>query len=91
MIYIGTETQLGTPEWVCVYFHNGHKLEVFGTTIDTELSAGFPQDTMIGSSGEVLMRRPSPTLSVTVSGDMNLMLFDAEEQPVSISTLDGLI
>lgn len=37
------------------------------------------------------MRSPIPSLSITVSGDINLMLFGVEEQPVNISTLEGLI
>ena len=90
VIHIGTETQLGTAERVCVYFHNGSRLEVLGTAIDMEISDGFSKN-VASPPGKVLMRRPAPSLSVTVSGDINLMLFGVEEQPVNISTLDGLI
>jgi hypothetical protein len=43
------------------------------------------------SFGEAYLHRPDPSLSITVSGDINLMLFGVEEQPVNISTLEGLI
>ena len=75
---------------MCIYFENGSRVEVLGTSIDMEVSDGFSKN-VASSPGQVLMRRPAPNLSVTVSGDITLMLFDTEEQPVNISTLDGLI
>lgn len=90
MIHIGSKTQLGAPERVCIYFDNGSRVEVLGTSIDMEVSDGFSKN-VASSPGKVLMRRPAPSLSVTVSGDINLMLFGVEEQPVNISTLEGLI
>ena len=90
MIHIGSKTQLGSPERVCIYFDNGSRVEVLGTSVDMEVSDGFSRKAAT-SFGEVCLHRPDPSLSITVSGDINLMLFGVEEQPVNISTLEGLI
>lgn len=84
------KTQIGTPERVCVYFSNGHRLDVLGTATNMEISNVYSHD-VTNLSGDVLMRFTNPSLSITVSGDINLAFVGVEEQPVNISTLDGLI
>ena len=90
VIHIGIETRIDTPERVCVYFRNGSRLDVLGTATNMEISNGRSHD-VTNLSGEVLMRPPIPSLSITVSGDIKLAFFGVEEQPVNISTLEDLI
>lgn len=80
------KAQIGTPERVCVYFSNGPRLDVLGTAINMEIS-----NDVTNLSGDALMRLSIPSLSITASGDINLAFFGVEEQPVNISTLEGLI
>lgn len=90
VIHIGIETQIGTPERVCVYFRNDSRLDVLGTAIDMEISNVRSHD-VTNMPGEVLTRLPISSLSITVSGDIKLAFFGVEEQPVNISTLEDLI
>ena len=90
MIYISSDIAFGNPERVCVYFKNGSKLEVLGTTTDIDICNDHLQD-ICQPLGRAYPRHLAPSLSVTVSGDLKLILTETEDQSVVIKTLDGLL
>ena len=90
MIHISNETIFDNPERVCVYFKNGSKLEVLGTTTDIDICNDQIQD-ICQPLGIAYPRYLAPSLSVTVSGDLKLILTETEDQSVVIKTLDGLL
>lgn len=74
-----------------MYFKNGSALDFFGEAVDMDW---FQYDPFIDASkplNQTYLHRPTPSLSITVSGDLKLMLTVPEEQPVAIKTLDGLL
>lgn len=48
---------------MCIYFDNGSRVEVLGTSVDMEVSDGFSRKAAT-SFGEVYLHRPDPSLSM---------------------------
>lgn len=74
-----------------MYFKNGSALDVFGEAVDMDW---FQYDPFINAPkpfSQTYLHRLTPNLSITVSGDLKLMLTDTEDQSVVIKTLDGLL
>lgn len=74
-----------------MYFKNGYALDVLGEAVDMDF---FQYDPFINASkplSQTYLHRPTPSLSVTVSGNLKLLLADTKEQPIAIKTLDGLL